>query len=345
MSTVVWYNVSMGIEQKGGRVVRGSERSPEIENFMEEDFKRIDAETKEKEPELYEFFSSCIEDVDFDILYSIFEKYLERSRVSTELLNRIPRSRFYIVQEGENSPNAVYNSTYNHVAFNIDKAGDIKKVLLEGGDPEWLASVRLSILEILVHELVHASGNVRSHWEDIDTPEGEKRSVNTGNTGYRESNRTFEALNEGITERIAHEIFLEYSSSVGISRNKAGEEVIHQSDSRFVRKYAVFMAMVQDITDRIDEVAGLTSGTAWRALKRGAFEGSPMRDDMVQKLFNEVFDREFLERYAAIPVDASSQELGEFGSAYDLNAVRPEVINKWLEYLDIEKRITEEEES
>ena len=201
-----------------------------------------------------------------------------------------------------------------------------------------------------IHEACHTFSRIRLSSVDVSST----RSVYTQEIGYEKTrgilrqpsgpdgnsrikgtHRSFEALNEGVTQRIAEEIFVEYTKRIGESG--AGAAFIKEFNTKNAAdlwKYSIYMNEVDTMCERIGEYVGMPKEKVWEGFKRGYFEDPRLFSEEVIELFKQTFGEDFLEEYSKIGNKTDTADLGRFDGKYGVPHPG-EYAEKWLGYLGI----------
>lgn len=113
----------------------------------------------------------------------------------------------------------------------------------------------------------------------------------------------FNAFDEGITEKIAREIFFQYLKE---HPDFTSSESINQFKNKFFvnngeeRRYTTLVELVEAFIAKISEVAGVQNKVVWQALLKAKFEGIDFEDNELQQLFAEMVDDSFLDLLSAV---------------------------------------------
>ena len=301
----------MSIEKIGGRSVRVIQ--PENKASIEQDRNTVITEHKEIEkllPTVSEKFDALIEGVDMETLWRVFVEHAHKSGVSEEMLNKDAFTTLCLGKLRDREK-AHYATRANAVVFDVGAIDDIDAI---------------DFLLLLVHEMVHATARVDIfEWSD---------GVMGVQAGYAISSFSH-GFNEGVTERLAQEVCAAYMQQTGQDIAVLKERISKMHERQFL--YSIFMSHVGEIARRIDEYAGLQSGTAWKAIIRGAYSGDLLRDPEISDLLRETFSEDFLERYERIGYESTSEELVTFDMDYDMRPLHMDAraLDDWLAYLGL----------
>jgi hypothetical protein len=329
----------MGIEKLGGREVRLSNEAQE--NFK----KRVESENSslknagEISTELMAVFTELMGEVDFDLLWNSFEKELLRSGVGPERLNRLLPKDFDAGQNVE-TMQAYYDLLSNTIRFDINFIAQIAQERAAG---EKYETGVIQFIRLLVHEMAHAVSATRV--ESVENGEqGEGIAALSGYASFQgtladaEFARSFEAFNEGVTERIAQEIETEYVKSKGEHVNALAQNISTSLDPERLSHHSLFMSDVQIICEKVGDYVGIPAEVVWKGIKQGYFAGGTMFEENTLAMLSETFGSRFVDDLSNRPATASFDTL-KFSDRYDLTEFGdPEVVNRWLAHLKIDKQ-------
>lgn len=330
-----------------------SHLTPRAEAYRDEHLKhkeawgRMQAETHRDDIRVIEHVLSSMR---LDELTDIAAGYLRRAGVPAEEMNTDVLQKVFARPIGEET-SATYAQLTNHISFSTDSRdfAAARQALAEGRElPE---RVLLKMQLYLIHEMCH--GISRNRLSSVDIGEAETtlrqesgyhsaeyslyENPDTGTTQPELSLVSFEAFNEGVTQRIAEEIFTEYGRRTGAS--SAVEEFLrstHELNGKHLLPYLIFANQVGSMCERIAAYTGVTEEAVWRSFVRGYFEQPQLFHTDTIELFATTFGPDFLRQYGSINNTTSTSKLGMFDAAHHLPHPR-EYADKWLRHLGLER--------
>ena len=213
-----------------------------------------------------------------------------------------------------------------------------------------------------IHELVHSMTRVRViEKKDEET----RRTYKTSEIGYNsmtsvaydgiEGGHTeiFEALNEGVTDRLAQEVFVAYMKRTGLTIDKKGPIALAKQQiyklhypadlvpytKLFHQPYAIHCAMVQQICEKYEAVTGQPWEDLWHGLVAGAFaDGAPIFTKEIREQLDEVFGENFLHDLSQLSNKSSLLQRHKFFKKYLGKNLNSQMSPKWLDYLGIKDK-------
>ncbi|HEV3245468.1 MAG TPA: hypothetical protein VG102_03845 [Candidatus Paceibacterota bacterium] len=273
-------------------------------------------------------------------LKDVFREYLQKSGVPLENTNDEVFDRIFLYPLAD--ADAEYRGLENILLLSTkSKFFETAKADLAEGRPireELLMEMQL----FFVHEICHAFSRVRVSSVDTDEPQSRIREeAGYGTHEYNEaqpgtlSANLYEALNEGMTQRIAEEVFLEYQQRVGKSGTAKRMLRSHVTEAaKELWTYSIFSSEVDSMCAAIGNYAGIPKEEVWKAFKKGYFEDPRLFEDETVELFEETFGKDFLASYEALKRDTetSGAKLGEFDATHGFADPR-QYAEKWLRHL------------
>lgn len=248
-----------------------------------------------------EAMEHALEKINFDILEQLFFKRVSRCGISKKDMNFLGKERMIGV------PSGFYGGSYGteaNVIFLAEEDDDQeseKEILEEYGGKE------LYLLKRLIHEQCHSiSKNIL-----IDRYISRRgRKTNSGfyieQSGYfrkgngqqtwheKEIFDTFHALNEGVVERLAREITLEY---LEISKWPNAEAAVFRETVKYNPEklaYSEEVRLVDAMVRHLSAKTGQTEALVWESFVRGLIEGETFEKESVEELFEQAFGKQFL---------------------------------------------------
>ena len=228
--------------------------------------------------------------------------------------------------KSDNEPYAWYDVVINTVGIN---AGNF-----EDREPVFSA-----ILHATVHELVHSLSHNR-----VVIDKKTRRGVPVGIdifSGYSVTSKRkkfFESFNEGVTERITHEVVVEYLKRVGDVGLKDFTQRIEEEISSPSR-YSVYVFFVDRVCEKLSEYSGLAKPDIWNAIMRGYFIGDSLYQKETKELLESSFGDGFVEQMSELSNNTDMGALGRFAGRFDFPEIR-EFAPQWLKHLGLTKETT-----
>ncbi len=247
---------------------------------------------------------------------------------------------------------AGYDAFTNHIALSTRSVEfmEAKKFFSEGH--EVAKDLLLEIQLFLIHELSHLFSRVRFSSKDTSNAS----TIVKAESGYKiselrlrqpmrpeksgtftKSRSSFEAFNEGVTQRIAEEVFLEYGKRTGTSKEiERLLTIINERNAQNLWRYTIYENEVDSMCEQIGMYVGIPKETVWQSIKRGYFEEPQLFHEETLELFKETFGSSFLEEYRPLGNTTPTKTLGQFDGKY-IPTPPEEYAEKWLQHLGITK--------
>lgn len=283
-------------------------------------------------------------------LKNVFKDYLRKSGVPAENLNEEVLDD--VLARPLEGGTATYSAFLNRITVSITDEDfvSLKRVFEQRGVIPKVLRMKMELA--LMHELCHAFSRVRYLSKDARN----SQSIVTAESGYtfnksviRQSMRpekigtrkeflfSLEAFNEGVTQRIAEEAYLEYGRRIGLSSETEhflGSYV--RSGVRKFDRYTIYMNQVENMCECIARYIGVRKEDVWNSFKRGYFEKPQLFHEETAALFKETFGENFLSEYEKFNNETPIDEIGEFDDRYGFSHP-DEYAGKWLNHLGISK--------
>ena len=303
--------------------ISGEPEEPEKIAYMKKAGRAV-VEQIAKDPELEKILTGA----DFSLLRDLFEKIAMRSGVDPATLNFLGPDR--IAHRSLSwSGTGIYNAQNNFIGISYDRVKERAKKL--GLDPE------LTAVKTLCHEETHATSKVECTGENEPRDKYPYyRGDKTGYSRYIEGQEgvhepyvqkwLFNRFNEGVTEKLSREIFLEYAIKSGkYPKEEIGKFELLERAAPEELSYGVAVGFVNALILKISRETGLDEKTVWRALIRGMYEGEDFQDQELKSLFAEIISPEFLDKLARA---YSDDELDKLAVTFFMKHPAPDKKNR-----------------
>ncbi len=310
---------------------------------------------KEAYPEDAAMIQSWIDEVDFDELREIFLEYAIKSGVPAERMNFV-RKQDVLIMGSEDAHDAV---------LSFATATNVIRVFA----PEYLGTNAMKSASdsakkfIFLHSLFHEYGHVTSRvlhkpTEHTSTDEEDMSTISMQSglskdiirmkhsrkepfETSEEETSLFNLLNEGVNDRIADEVFLEYVRRRPFS---AGPDELPSvirakiyvgsisadtaSDYGLARHFVT--ALVQalaEVGEKIPEEA------VWRGFVGAFYRGDMLDEEEIKGLLDETFGAGFVEELAAVEDGEGVEALATARLRQSLTDTR--LVDKWMSHFDL----------
>lgn len=263
--------------------------------------KRVD---REKGSRSFRFLGSqeteeVLDAIDFTLLRELFEIRARKSGVDPESIKFVEKKEI-----SDKGVGAAYHFEDGSLTLN-------GRAILE-----WKVEAA-RVLGELCHEEAHASAH-NSHYTVNDiVPQNKQASKSVIDSGVfhmeerKEGVRSLSAsskfrwFNEGITDEIGSEIFLEYIQTRPLHDPKTGQKV---ESMDYMSGYPLARLFVRKLTERISEQYDVSRDMAWDAVVHAYMTGLSFDSKEVAPMLDEIFDERFVARLGM--VDRSSDITG-----------------------------------
>ncbi len=166
--------------------------------------------------------SKWIDYIDFEVLSRIFKGLLKRCNLDPKNMNFIGRHEIYLL---ESEMVGQFDITANLIGLNLEK---VKHSQLSE------RAKQLLVLQILVHEMIHAVGCIELIGYDEEKKNHEE--VRLGFATNAVGQALFRGLDEGLTELMAIRITNEYLEESGLMKVSEAEALRKQFPTGFIKK-------------------------------------------------------------------------------------------------------------
>lgn len=268
----------------------------------EELAKRRFVEGGEKNPEL----ERILQGIDFVEMERIFKNIAARSGINTETMSFITPEG---IEHGSAGWSAVaaYDKEGNLITLSYEKIKEVADAL--GLDTE------LAVIKVLCHEETHATSKIECYGLgttllDPQFRRDEKEGYGRYRRGRNYEEFLFYLFDEGVTEKLAREVFIEYARATGIAHTEAFTkfmQVLKEKPTQM--SYAVPVEFVEAFIKKISDISKTSKDAVWRAVVRGQREGVELLSEQMQEVLKEVVPPEFLEKLAHAHSDEDLENL------------------------------------
>lgn len=243
-------------------------------------------------------FKDMLSGIDFDLLEEVFAEKYGRP-FSIKDLNFLRPDRIAGDFHDPNGAVGSYDSELNLI--NIYSRA-LKKDVKKFGDG---VSFEIHFLEVVAHEETHSishstcqGGSEAASWTTLFKPRVKKiksgyREIETRVRGDREEIVTslYEAFDEGVNEKMAREIVLDYLKKTGVASAAIDAyRTIREKQGR----YQAQVTFVDDVINGISRESEVPADQVWRTLVGGKLNGETIGDEH-REFFAEYFYPDFLQ--------------------------------------------------
>lgn len=285
------------------------EASGEPEDIEKVKKREEEARQKRVEGKAVQELEILFEEVDFDLLEKIFERIGKKSGINPEEMNFLRKERigFSLDYFGSYDPEA------NIITLNTRSVSERARKL----DIYWLHF----LVYVLCHEESHATAKIvckglREFASPFDHYDRERQ---VGYSQYKggeweiseakpSAEFLFDLFDEGVTEKLGREVFIEYVTSSGFFGRKELETFFAKGDE-LKMPYAVPYKFVEALITRMSHETGIDQDIVWQAIIRGQREGENLMRQDLQEFFSEMISPDFLSRLALIKSDEEFEDL------------------------------------
>lgn len=233
-------------------------------------------------------FQRTLERVDFSCLEGIFNQLRRRSGVN-ENFRILDKGSISIKPEKHSDPfSGDYDSRSNKIRIFYPSESDVFASYEE---------LRNEVLCILIHEETHAAGKntLCNIWEERKnrvTTFFLRGTFESDAMGYSQDKirkgrafSDFTYFNEGVTEKIAEQVYIEYLSQTG------DRSFFSTSDRqvKYSETYPIARALVTTFAEVIAFSSNIPVERVWEAIMHGYMTGIQLNESELQKSFDEIF--------------------------------------------------------
>ncbi len=254
-------------------------------------------------------FDKTKEQIDWDVIKSIFEDIAQKSGIDPKDLNFIEADKVLnckIFEGGYSGGKEIigrYSAVGNFLALNSDQ---IRQAAKEKG-----VDAKLMTLDTMLHEMCHAASHhthtiTRNFNNEFFTGKNEIEYVGAYRSSkdsdkikmnqVSESKRVSfgDALDEAITEKMATDIFREYSKQVGLTDKKTLDDYQEKFLGDENREYNRLVKFIEKLCGLISQKTGVDQKIVWSGFIRGSFYKKTLSDPEIQQWFAQAFSPTFL---------------------------------------------------
>lgn len=262
-------------------------------------------------------FNELLEQIDFDVLRSIFLAYLNRSGIKSEDANILNKKDIMCLSHDTTDKTSKKYNSYAFYSLEANKIFVFFKTLKKKKGAVTLEM----LLHVIAHEMTHAASRNEVEYRGFDKeastgyakfPAEEFKWADDGPGSIQERverarKRRFERsivtnkgenflnFEESVNEKLSREIIDEYAritgSTVSIKKYKAASK-----KERITYEYDKFVTYLDRTIDRIAEYVGMPPQTVWEAILRGKFNENDLTDPTVIEELESLFGEGYLKR-------------------------------------------------
>ncbi len=241
---------------------------------------------QEKTLENSKEFRDIISAIDFEYIHAELLKHITRSGIEAAGANLLGPDRIVMAEKAADEWSRVgeHDAVRNYIRIYFDE-------FKSTGDT---VSPRLSVLRTVIHEMVHAASRTEIH-NMLDVTGGELPEGATGYMMYHKKRALFKMLEEGVTELLAKQIFVDYvRTHSDFAPKKETEAYITTGHfNEFLAPYAVSEKFTEFFIQKISLETGVPQKTVTEAVIRGKFEGVDLLGELLKDL-EEIFSKKFM---------------------------------------------------
>ncbi len=302
----------------------GQSQPPEVDSSRIERFRsERDRDQRWFIPE--EQFEALIASVNFPRLRELASSLTRRSGLSLEEINFLVSGDIYQFDNPFNL--GCFIPEGNLICLNGDSLQKGTRLLKNAYGrelPTYEVLLRLRTLEVLIHEEIHALSYTRlDRWhEDVKISDPFRKDSGTSGgyegkqSGYHSLIRTtdpkdarypkktssFELFDEGVTEKIAQELFAKYleeEDDIDISDIALYRRFL-QIHGKEANPYAELIKLVESVVRKIAQSSGFDGTTVWQSIIRSKFEGLDLQDILLRHEIDAHVFKGFMEELVAL---------------------------------------------
>lgn len=238
---------------------------------------------------------------DFDLIRQNFLRIAEKSGISPEKLNFVPRER--IIEVNPLIHTGAYDFRNNMILLARANGPATFWVRsqeeLDSETAEVFGSYEIKQLAMLVHEETHAVSRNICIWGQSDprqADDDDPMSFNQSGFSQKHGSRDllYVALNEGAVEKLARELTIDYLRQKGWSVDDRSVYEKSVNKNVFDSPYSFEVALVNNLVKRLALKNGQDEQSCWNAIVHALLNGESFEDKDVVQLFEESFGPDFL---------------------------------------------------
>lgn len=294
------------------RVVNsGGQQESEEERLNRQNLGAKEVEKYPLDPEIREQLT----DFDFLLLRTILEEYYKKSNLDPKRLQPIPLERI-----------SGRVTSWSGAMSHDPVRGIIKtnKERLYATATKFKLQIKALLEYLLIHEEIHAISriSIEGSATDMEQPviqrggfdKFERYRAGEGEDTYIQSRESYTLFEEGMTDKLALEVYGKYCAAKGL---KGGE---YENIVKFIREnpgspYRDAITFIDIFIKRLAAESGTSEELVWGGLVRGKLEGTDLDDKEFEQLFSEMFSDRFLSLLAKDNFAELEKELKEKPSA------------------------------
>ncbi len=249
----------------------------------------------ERDPELERMLAK----IDWDWLKQKLASPLQHTDIDPASLNFLTPER--ITTDDSLESEALYSIRDNQLLIKIEEIQEVQK--------QWQVPLELMFLYLIAHEEVHIVSKSECVGLFGDDP---KYTLRTGYSLFHGNDKdesrefdTYTVLEEGLTDRWAREVVLEYLQAHPDFADAAGTAEFRAklTDDHWHKKYDLEVSVVEAMIDHLAQETEVKPETVWNAMLRGKLEGEDLTRQDFQQLARQFFSKKFLEQLKTVAAE------------------------------------------
>ena len=234
-----------------------------------------------------------LDEVDFDLIKSLFEKYILKSGFKQEDMNFVSRDGV-LLNESTSSNLGLYDMIANKIIVYFNT--------LSNKSMERSVNIRLFLPYVICHEETHATSKNECYGFVTGITQDDELSARSGLDAFNKPKGKspkfkFVALNEAVSEKLAREILREYLNSTSLA-NREEIENFFKAVENF--RISAFVKLIDAFIAKVNSKTGINQDTVWQAFIRGQREGLDLMEENLMKMFKGVFTKKFIVKLSNI---------------------------------------------
>lgn len=254
-------------------------------------------------------FDQTKEQIDWDVIKSIFEDIAQKSGIDPKDLNFIGANKVLnckIFEGGYSGGKEIigrYSAMGNFLVVNSDQ---IRQTAKEKG-----VDAKLMTLDTMLHEMCHAASHhthsiTRNFNNEFFTGKNEieytgayrsskdSDKIKFNQVSESKSESLGDALDEAIIEKMATDIFREYAKRVGLTDKKSLDDYQEKFLGDEKREHNRLVKFIEKLCELIAKKTGVDQEIVWKGFVRGSFYKKTLSDPEIQQWFAQAFSPTFL---------------------------------------------------